>query len=570
MTQVNQVLAWVKMVLGELFTGIVLTPIETSPQDLFLAMQQRMDHVWAEKDVYEDTMSFPELIQWKLDVFYNADITATDFIVPPCRQGQSEKWLAFWSWMSADITREQALTSVQVAAGLFNHPVLSIYLQEVLRSANESVTTHHLLIAAVMRRWALTLQVLAWLEEALQQSWTHIRPPDLMCFAFSALRPHWPRRVLAISHRSRDAKPWLREMKIWQHFSHSIDATFIPQWETNTAMVWGLFSTVPGLIRIRSDHYDQSVWCLREKELIAYLAGHSDFLQERYLIEVDVDRVHTLDRSVSEVETSNQSLNPEGRFPRLTTVFKIIPFEPWENRLLAGIGAFRLIYLMTHDPELTAELCLNLARGWQPPDDFPLLTNHPEGWLPFTRLLQAFHNQWADDNDTFPLAFPPDDTGDSVIDPSNTMALERIMDLSDGTHQLEDVLAAFEWHYSLLPSLIGNKKYGDFFAIDLRGVQYEAFLVDDPFMVIRGLNRIRVSTPVWVLQTHEQNVESWFQLGAKPIFTQHVREQWDWMLELLIEPQWPARLDTDSGIRFSKKLSERCARTRERDAAYYS
>ena len=44
--------------------------------------------------------------------------------------------------------------------------------------------------------------------------------------------------------------------------------------------------------------------------------------------------------------------------------------------------------------------------------------------------------------------------------------LNTIIDLSDGLFDEADVLAAFEWHRTVLPSVIGNHKYGSFFTID--------------------------------------------------------------------------------------------------------
>jgi hypothetical protein len=233
MIQYNQIIAWANLALGKLFTGILLTPIKDNVEDMYTACHQRWTQVWAEKDLYEDYLKLTELIQWKLDVFNGAIITKEALIMHPSRQGQPEQWREFWGWLSADLDWENALASVRIAAGLLNPVPVSLFFQQLFRSAEESFTSQHLMATAIFRRWVLTLRVMVWLEKALQHRWEYVRPKDLMCFAYSALRPHWPRRILSISHRSRDVKPVLKDMKIWEHFSFSIDANFIPQWETN-------------------------------------------------------------------------------------------------------------------------------------------------------------------------------------------------------------------------------------------------------------------------------------------------------------------------------------------------
>ena len=98
------------------------------------------------------------------------------------------------------------------------------------------------------RRWLLTTKAMAWLSEALRHSWTDVRPQDLACFAFAALSPAWPRRTLAVSHRSSDAKQLLGSLQMWNTPHVVIDANYIPVWETNVGMIWSLFAAVPTLV----------------------------------------------------------------------------------------------------------------------------------------------------------------------------------------------------------------------------------------------------------------------------------------------------------------------------------
>jgi hypothetical protein len=59
--------------------------------------------------------------------------------------------------------------------------------------------------------------------------------------------------------------------------------------------LWGLFSTTPGLIRVPSEHYEDAVWCLRERQLFDYLRDEDDFLDGRYLIELPQAHLGDLD-----------------------------------------------------------------------------------------------------------------------------------------------------------------------------------------------------------------------------------------------------------------------------------
>ena len=140
---------------------------------------------------------------------------------------------------------------------------------------------------------------MSWLEDALARSWTQVRSQDLACFAFNAVKPDWPRRYIALSHRSMDAKPILQTMKAWISSLFAIDANYAPSWETNTGMVWGLFAATPVLIRIQSPNYAASEWCEREAELIRYLEETCDFMPRRWVFDLSVEEaLANLDRVV--------------------------------------------------------------------------------------------------------------------------------------------------------------------------------------------------------------------------------------------------------------------------------
>ena len=571
MAQLNHILAWLNLALGHLFTGIALTPVNNSNvSELVQACEQRWSLVWQEKDLYEEHMNMPEIIQWKLDVFYGAELAKIGLTMHPSRQGQPQQWREHWGWVSSEVDAKSALAAVQIAARLMAPLPIYLFLQHQFRTADRSVTTGHLLATILFRRWILQLRAMSWLETALQRSWQHIRPRDLAAFAFGAVRPHWPRSLFGLSHRSMDIKDALSGMRAWSNFRYSIDATFVPNWETNVATVWGLFSAAPGLIRVPSEHYEDSVWCLRERELFDYLRDEDDFLDGRYLIELPQTQLRALDTPIPDDtgDDNAKGLFRLGRFPRITTVFTLFPFEPWENKLLACAAAVRLIFLRLQDPELTRIACLNLANGFSPPPEFVPLTNHPNGWSSVMGLFADFQKQWEDARDRFPLAIVQEDYSPSEID-RDMQGLSTITDLSDGVFDDIDVLAAFEWNRTILPALVADNRYGSFFSVDYRYLTEDVWARDAAFMVIRGVNKIRSSVPLWFLQNQGQQVDEWKGMGTNPIFTAYVPGQWNWMMELMQEPEWPANFHNDSKLRFSEKLSMACAATKERGNAYY-
>lgn len=567
MTELNHILAWLHLALGHLYVGIALTPVESNFEELVRVCDLRWNLIWNEKDDYEAYMPVPEMIQWKSDVFYGALLRNVGLNMRPSRQGQSEGWREDWAWLSAETNPELALSALRKAAQIMISIPVCFFLQQKFREADTSVDAGHLLATVVFRRWVLQLQAMAWLETALQRSWQHVRTQDLTTFAYSALRPHWPRRIFGLSHRSMDIKPALSALRAWSNFRYSIDATSIPHWETNVATVWGLFSTMPALIRVPSEHYEDSVWCRREREIFEYLRDEQDFLNGRYFLELPQSQLNALD-GVIPTAPNDEGFFKQGQFPKLTTVFTLFPFEPWENKLLACAAAVRLIFLRLQDPSITNLVCLKLAEGVNPPPEFAPLTNHPNGWSSIMKLFADCQREWGDETDVFALnALPETYSPEEIV--AEIERLNTIIDLSDGLFHEADVMAAYEWHRTVLPSVIGNHKYGSYFTIDYCRLTEESWAQEERFMVIRGLNRIRTSIPLWFLQLGDQRVDEWKGMGVNPVFTKHVPGQWDWMMELYDTPTWPAEFQKTSKLRFSNKLSAACEATKERGNDYY-
>ncbi len=564
MMQFNHTLAWFNVGLGKALSAVVLSK-EFDLRTAVGVMQQRWEKVWAQRDVYEDYMSVPELLQWKLDVFYGAEMAAGEMTFQPGRQGQPWRWQQYWQWLGTSVDPKLAVDATRLAARLMICPPVLVFLRAMLRGGGEIKPLHRLLALAILRRLSLQLQVMAWFEHAMNHSFVDTRVEDLASFAFSALRPHWPRRLLALSHRSRDVKTALMQMRAWGNFRFSIDALFTPHWETNVGTVWGLFSAVPGLVRIPSMHYDDSEWCRREHEIFDYLCDEDDFLRGRRVIELDATQLLLLDAQLPPGAADAGVISEPGQFPRMTAVFVLYPFEAWECRLLACAFVTRMLFRQFGKALDTAAVCHLLSQGQLP--TAPPLTNHPDGWVPIASLLRDFAQEWSDDPNVFPMAI--DEERYTLDDIKRDVECEQMLiDLSDGRIDQPAAFAALEWNRTIVPAQIGNFKYGQFFAIDYRRIDAECWHSDE-YMVIRGVNRVRTAVPLWILQRADQRVDEWPGIGTSPIFTQHVENQWGWMWELLDEVIWPESYRTASKLLFAPKLAAACAATKRRGAEYY-
>jgi hypothetical protein len=565
MKQLNHTLAWFNVGLGKLFGGVVLSK-EFDPHTALGVMQQRWGKGWAQRDVYEDYMSVPELLQWKLDVFYGAEMDAGGMTFQPARQGQPWRWQQYWQWLGTGIDPQLAVEATRLAAQLMICPPVLMFLKAMLRGGGGIKPLDCLLALAILRRLSLQLQVMAWFEHALNHSFADTRVEDLASFAFSALRPHWPRRLLALSHRSRDVKPALMQLQAWGNFRYSIDALFVPHWETNVGTVWGLFSAVPGLVRIPSTHYDDSEWCRREHEIFDYLCEEDDFLRGRRVVELEASQLFLLDAQLPPgAADAEVGFSKPGEFPPWTTVFIVYPFEAWECRLLACAAIVRMLFLQVRKAVDTAVICHLLSQGQLP--SAPPLTNHPDGWVPIAALLRDFAQEWSDNPNVFPMVI--DEEQYTLDDIKRDVDCARMLiDLSDGRIDQPAAFAALEWNRTIVPAQIGNFKYGQFFAIDYRRIDPERWRSDE-YMVIRGVNRVHTAAPVWILQRADQRVDEWPGIGTNPIFTQHVENQWRWMGELLDEVGWPESYRTTSKLVFAPKLAAACAATKTRGAEYY-
>src|SRR5262249_30027625 len=149
-----------------------------------------------------------------------------------------------------------------------------------------------------------------------------------------------------ISHRSQDVKTTLRGMHVWRAGRIAIDANYVPSWESNVGMVWGLFAATPAIARIRSPTYQESVWCRRELELTDFLLRRIDFLTKRWIIDLKESDLWRLEAIVQiwNPAVLKAPPSPLPEFPPVIEVCSPSLMPVWEIRMLRASAALRLIH----------------------------------------------------------------------------------------------------------------------------------------------------------------------------------------------------------------------------------
>jgi len=556
MHQAQYVRAWLFTALGPLLMSIPLSP--QLPTDQLVAETRRRLLIPKQFTIPKWGMYFSE---GELEVLYNCRQTSSGYLSTGRTQvGQGEEWMRHWQWLSKTITPDEALTSVQLAARLLRSKPLLDGLLEALKSINENIEE---LSIAVIRRWLLTLKAMAWLENALNSNWNFVRPQDLACLAFNALKPEWPRRLFAVSHRSFEVKPLLQETRAWSSPLFAIDAIYVPAWETNTGMIWGLFANTPIITMVDSPNYSASEWCQREAELIRHLQMECDFRSDRFVRSIkseEISEFTTIDENwyANNATDYNPGFSTLTNFPPLSNVFVPQKNEEWELCMLRAAGALRVFNASYGDPELANRLAQALLT-----DEFipaPSPTNQPNGWDEYKKIFRDLAVK-CKVGLKLHLWFP-EETMLMNADQMQKFA-DRIPDLSTGNPALSDVLVAIEWLHSLLP-ILEDANLGDMVLIDLRNATKEIWQSDPAYSMARGIVSLRQPPmPVWFIQHANQEIEKWGLLGGdKPIFTQHTEKQFNWMFEGSFSPEWPNTYIDRCGLEMSDELIVKCIGTR--------
>lgn len=548
MIQGEHVRAWIGTALGRLLMGIALTPQDSTAPDSTALVQLTLERLVVPLQFELPVARLNAFEEWRLDRLYNYRTSpdSTLMVASDVRMGQGEEWREYWQWLSVDIGVAEALDALEVAARLMRCVPLVAAILFALQSEQEYLRT---IALAVSRRWLLTLKVMAWLETALQEPWSFVRPQDLECFAFNAVKPEWPRRFLGISHRSADVKATLIKMKVWQNSRCGIDANYVPAWETNTGMMWGLFAAAPAIARVSSPRYLDSVWCRRELEITQYLLERSDYLAERWVLDLEQPHLTVLDDLLAR---DNEQPGLIG-FPPQCQVWAPTPMPEWEVKMLRAAGALRIINKFLGQADLANRLAIILADGLEPPFSAP--TNNPNGWRDYVKIFAELRALTSDESQ-LPLRLPID-YGEPERRADTELAM-RIPDLSRGTPSLFDILVAFEWYRVEWVAMM-EQGIGDLCVIDCQRLALEDWSAHEQVCLLRGLAAIRTTMPLWFLQLAGQEVENWPAVGERPIFTEHVTGQFSWMTKICLERgEAQALYPSASGLEFSKKLASLC------------
>jgi hypothetical protein len=552
----DQVRAWILASVGSLLRGLAFAP-RGIDEDVIAAQAVArvaapigftLPNLWALSNRFGDRH-----LELLLNLTVEADGTFTPLDPADLRIGQGLPWQMAWRWLSMDVPKTLVVDAIQLAARMLRNRGLRLGLLHAVTSSDAEVRT---LATGVLRRWGLTLKSMAWAEHALGQPWEVVRPADIACFAFSATKPEWPRRLVAISHRSFEVKPKLRHMGLWKSSRCAIDATYLPSWETNTGMIWGLFAATPALVRVRTHGYEESVWCRREAEMIGHLRERADYFAGRCSADIELDQLATLDEWEVVVRGKPRdafsTIQPE--FPAFgLTVWSPRPAPPWELAVLRAAGALRAISSFIGDAATVNGVVDQLRLH----GDFPLPpapTNHPGAWRSYAAIFQSV--------DALTNTAPTEPGSLRLPDAYSTddMARDReianlIPDLRSGSPSLDDILVAVEFLRTIWPLMVDQGR-GRFLVLNLQGLSYQQWKEDPSWSLHRGLASLRgLPVPLWFLQGADQGLSDWGLVGDPPILTEHVDAQFGWMLEAHPDvAEWRARYPDDSGLDVSAAL----------------
>jgi hypothetical protein len=452
--------------------------------------------------------------------------------------GQSYEWRDYFRAVGHSMPREHTLMAVQLAACALRSESVWTVLQ-ALRAAGRNGSGNPDLVylsMCIRRRWMLALQALAWLEASLQRAepFALVAPADLACFAIDSLLPLYPRPLVAVSHRSADAKPTLAASKAWGANEVVIDATFRPVWQTNRAMIWSLFAATPVLCKIRSTNYADSEWCRRESEFFQHLVGTADFLRGRRVVEIDLDDIALLEKAAITNPKTHRWFNvaagidsPPMELKRMKTREGVMVMAASAARFTARAMA------LASRPELPPSVIANhMLEALYSSDESSVLDGNfwvfERGWHRMSAGLRVGAGALALNG---PLArVIKDETADDV-----TPWFEALANNPPSFRETElnpcDFCAALEWREHLEPYLrkhdSGTVLENQAAIIDLRDSNADEWQNHPGWTVARGLLFLRLPYPILVRQRVGQNAEKWplFREIDPPIFTEHLPDQ---------------------------------------------
>ncbi|HET7230226.1 MAG TPA: hypothetical protein VFJ16_09500 [Longimicrobium sp.] len=525
----NQALAWLDVALGRLGRVMHAGPGDVAPGVL---LHDLGEHVLSPHSAVVATM-----MEDSLELLYGAVRTADGRLVSrPSPRGQSNEWRDYFKAFSRDLAREQVLASVQLASLLLRSDSVWQALSALRDYRGDRRADLRDVATCVRRRWYLALCSLAWLELSLlrPRPFETLRPADLACFAVAALLPLYPRPLVAVSHRSSDAKKQLMGGRAWGSNEVLVDATFRPEWQTNRAMLWSLFAATPVICTLRSPGYTESPWCRAEAEMFEHLAGTADFLAGRTLVEIDVAAAGLLDRAARSNPATHRVLEAAAGID--TPPLEIRKWDRWQGAMVRAVAATRFIhrvFVLTQvegqgSPAEQTNRFLEVLcdPGAEPPEQS--LFGFDRIWH---RLAAALRADAAAVRLEPPLAVVSGSEAHDQAEGWFRRHAQWVSDLSGCGLEPGDLLAALDWRDYLEPFLRGyaeGSRYENQAAfLDLRGVTEDEWMTDPGWTVARGLIFLRLTYPLLVRQLAGQRADEWPLIRELdiPVFTQHLPEQ---------------------------------------------
>ncbi|MGV9722844.1 hypothetical protein [Nocardia beijingensis] len=542
--QAEFVRAWLSSITGSALTGLLFA--ETTDADLlYRATLQRVEQVL---DIVEWTDQPQIDLARAVEAWYAAEWRDQQPNLVPTQQGQPIWWQDHWYWLGQIWEHEALRAAIHLVAELLVCPPI-VAAVGFVATRDDPVQALGL---CVLRRYALGLRALAWLEEAISHPWQDVRPADVVLYAFSAVAPWWPRPSLALSHRSGDVKPTLMKLGLWGAAHVSIDAVTVPAGETNTAMVWRLFATAPVIARVRSERYAASLWCRREAELTQYLRDRSDFLHGRVVADLTVSGLTAVDREFAARQLlSVRSGRRTPDFPPNTLVLDVPSLPRVLIDVFAAVSTLRLLIGLLRDVDTVNRIADDLFTDQL--ITLPAPTNHPLGWAMHRAAFRALP-QYGRKHQRSPVRlardYPPSEFALDFAE-----VVDRVPDLSRRQNADTDLLAALEWNREIR-RWFSDRWQSQRVVIDCRPLDARTFADDPSHAIKRGMLQLRTEAIVFLTQHADQAADTWPAIRDVdlPILTVYLPDQLRWLGQAFMLPTWIAAYCSLPTLEFSPSL----------------
>jgi hypothetical protein len=315
-------------------------------------------------------------------------------------------------------------------------------------------------------------------------------------------------------------------------------------------MIWGLFAPAPVVVRMASAAYRASEWCMRESELLDHLLERGDFLRGRVVIDADESETARLDGLVDFSGVGRVPAFP----PRVPVLLLPLLTEDAANVLRAAAAVRFIAFTAGGRAEEVAIAIRSLCRGIAP--SLPCPTNNAGGWDDYVAMFRALAPGSAGE---LPIRLRADAEPAALAAERDWWAKNSPDFDNPRVPAISDHLCACEWQRVLghSPRPDGHAQS---FVIDCRELSREDWERDPARTLHRGFTSAATTVPVWFLQSAGCRIDHWAAIGDfRPIFTQHVDDQFDWMDVRSAPADWPQLYLQRSDLAYSDAIVGRLA-----------